>query len=510
MNYRLGIITSTLLFAIMPVMAEDFETAGMADSYEEDVIKTQTVLFELGNVSGLGGDYIPFHIYANRHGILSPNGSQTYNRGLYSCRWDTSDKWSFETGADLYFYHSKQEIYYTHHLHLQQLYLKVNWGQYALQLGSKEEEGEFVPALSSGNMLWSGNTHPAPSFRFGLDKFVPTFITGNLFEVKFNIRWSKQTDGNVNRKIYSAYENNYAQEGYVSRYWDNITDHRQHAKVENAWFHHKSFFLRTTAEQPLFLTLGFEHAVLYGGKVNGENCSGAWNWLRGMLGGSGKKEGNQFNHALTQNYRIDYHEHRYAVGLYKQHYADDMDGGLFSCGADGLWGIDVKLHRSRQFNKIVFEYLQSTNQGGVVYANDVDRFDKNHVYRTAGNSNFYHDQHMGSWTHYGMILGNPLLATPLYNKDYYPDMTSNMLRAFHLAFSGNLLYRLDYVIRYQHTDSWGTPYAPFGEVRTNNSWGMDLCYNITDAWRVLGSIAFDRGSLYGDNTGCHLNIQYEL
>ena len=74
-----------------------------------------------------------------------------------------------------------------------------------------------------------------------------------------------------------------------------------------------------------------------------------------MLGGSGKAEGNQFNHAITQNYRVDLKQHKYHVGIYKQHYSDDMEGGLFSSGADGLWGAELTLPANKWVHNVVIE-----------------------------------------------------------------------------------------------------------------------------------------------------------
>lgn len=512
MRYRKSSVIAFLLaVAFEPLLAEDFLTAGTNPVVEEEeVTRVRSALFEMGNASTLSGNYLPTGLYTNLQGILAPTGkNQTYNRGYYNFT-QTNEMWKLEAGADLYLYYNTSEDYYKF-LHLQQLYVKGNWGKYTIQLGSKEEKGEFVPELSSGNMLWSGNTRPAPTLRIGTDDFVSTFFTNHLFQLKANIWWSKHTDGALSRANYERYEAIYAKEGHVSHYYDNITDNRQHAKVESPWFHRKSIFIRTTNEKPLFVTFGIEHAVMYGGTVNGQDCSGSANWLRALMGGSGKKQGNEFNHALTQDYRLDYRHDKIHIGLYKQHYADDMKGGLFSNGADGLWGAQITLPKSRWFRNIVVEYLHTTNQGGTVYANDVyNKLGESKVHRTAGNSNFYHDQHMGAWTHYGMILGNPLLASPLYNSDYYPDMASNMLRAYHLAFSGQLMYCLDYKVRVQHTDSWGTPFAPFGEIRSCTSLLVDVAYPINEQWRVRGGVSIDNGTLYGNNSGIHLNIQYSL
>ncbi|MDO4496967.1 MAG: capsule assembly Wzi family protein [Bacteroidales bacterium] len=522
MGYRLGIYTAMLLSASTTLSAEDFFRRAAekeAEKEQEELMEVDgqesKALFEIGCMANTSGDFLPYQLYANKQGRFAPIGTETYNRAFYSHKL-SKEKWSLEAGGDLYLYHTKKEPYYAHVVHLQQLYVKGNWGKYTVQLGSKEEDAQFVSNLSSGNMVWSGNARPAPGLRIGMDDFVSTFITGYIFEMKLNFWWGKQTDGKLNTSVYEQYEANYGQEvddpkNPGHKIISITKDKRQHAKVENAWVHRKSFFIRTTSDKPVFATFGLEHAVMYGGTVNDMDCSEGTNWVRSMLGGSGKKEGNQFNHVLGQDYRIDFRGNLLGVGLYKQHYADDMEGGLFKNGADGLWGMEITLPKTSWLKHIVIEYLHTTNQGGVVYANDeYTKLDKKQIFRTAGNSNFYHDQHMGAWTHYGMILGNPLLSSPLYNTDSYPDMASNMLRAYHLAFEGNIGQKWNYAVKAQHTDSWGTPFAPFGEIRGTTSVAVEAACKVNNHWKVEGAFGMDKGSLYGDNTGFHLNIQYTL
>lgn len=510
---RKGWMIGAAMIACSTLNAEDFDKVDLRSAQsEQEVGRNRSTTLEMGYAQKMG-NFLPYHLSANQYGLLSPQSSQVYARASHEQSY-ANENWRAQFGGDLIFYFNNKESYYIRPLHLQQLYAKGNWGKYYLQVGSKEEAQQFVPELSSGNMVGSDNARPEVAyFKAGMDDFVHTFITGNLFEAKFNISWGQFTDGSVNSEGYWNYENHYRVKGYESKYWDEITDPRQHAKVKNAHLHRASAFVRTTSRKPFFVTLGVEHAAIYGGYVNGENCNEGWNWLRAMMGGSGKKENNQFNHVMSLDMRADLRLQHFQLGFYKQHYSDDMDGGIATSGADGLWGIDLNLFRRKWLRQVVVEYLQSTNQSGVVYANDVYThydFDGYYVYRTAGNSNFYHDQHMGAWAHGGMILGNPLLASPLYNTDGYPDMTSNMLRAYHLAFNGQIMYGLDYTVKLQHTDSWGTPFAPFGEIRSNSSWMVDLTYMINNAWHLNGRIAADHGSLYGNNFGFHLKLRHIL
>lgn len=466
---------------------------------------------ELGGLFG-SGDFLPFFLTTGQHGLLSPGGiDENPNQGYLRAGIGYTlqkRKWKLDAAAEVVAYATTPGQYYGNRIHLQQLYLKGNYGKYTLEVGSREMSGELVDAqLSSGNLVWSGNARPEPTVHLGMDDFVSTVFTRGLLEMKADIAYGHLTDATYNADVYALYAEQYPNTcaADYNKFWDGIHDVRQHNKVEGCNFHRASVFVRSSSQWPVYATFGLEHGVMFGGTVNDADCKEKFNWLKASLGGNGTGQ-NTFNHAMSYDLRLDARLSGYQLGLYKQHYADDAEGGLFSAGADGLWGAELATPH-RWLTKVVVEYLQTTNQGGVVYANDVyTKLGGSHRYTTAGNSNIYHDQHMGAWTHYGMVMGNPMMASPIYNADHYPDMTSNMLRGYHLGLRGTLTKGCGYLLKLQHTDSWGTPFAPFGEIRSNTSALLQLDVNIRNLCDCAAVAAFDRGSLYGDNFGMGIKV----
>lgn len=464
---------------------------------------------EVGGMFGLKGDFLPYFLTSMQHGMISPDGSQVYLRAG-ACHSITYGKFIAEGGVDLVGYAMTPGEYYKNNFHLHQLYLKGNYGKYSIEIGSREMNGEFVdPLLSSGNMVWSGNTRPEPGIRFGTDDFVSTVFSRGYLEMKANMIYGRLTDASYNARIYKQYKDNYLLPNpQGGLFYDGISDVRQHSLVEGSNFHRASIFLRTKSSLPVFFTLGAEHGVMFGGKIDSINCKEKNNWIKATFGGNGKGQ-NTFNHAMSYDLRMDARVGSINLAIYKQHYADDADGGLFSTGMDGLWGFEVTPKQLRWMRKVVAEYLQTTNQAGVVYANDVYKhMGDGKKYDTAGNSNIYHDQHMGAWAHYGMVLGNPMVASPIYNIDQYPDMASNMLRAYHLGVTGSITNACNYLIKLQHTDSWGTPFAPFGRVKSNTSAMLQLNVIINNMCNCSAVVAYDKGSLYGDNFGMGIKVSF--
>ncbi len=474
----------------------------------------QETQFDFSTVAAYrSGHRLPFYMTSSQHGVLSPEHSQGYVRGQALYRVGRG-KWNASAGADLIAYASSKSDYYGSNVYLQQLYARINYSMYHFTLGAIEQQGEFVdPKLSSGNMIYSGNARPGIGLHVGMEKFASMVICDNLLEGKIDVSWTRLTDGDYTEDFYHRYEvvhgkpSVHIDEDGVQHLERHITDARQHARAGNTWIHHKSAFLRTKSTAHFFLTAGIEHSVMYAGKVNGVSNTQGGGWFRASVGSKGKTTSG-YNHMLSYDFRGDLNFSKWKLGAYKQHYTDDMTGGLRDSGMDGLWGLELRLPRVHWLNHIVLEYLCTTNQSGVVYANDVYSYD-NTLHPEAGNSNFYHDESYGPWANYNMGLGNPLLMSPIYNDDYYPDYQSNMIRVVHIGLTGRIAGCVDYTLKAHRQESWGSPFAPYLKARHNTSAQLEVNY-VTDHWQFSPAVALDRGDLMGNNFGVQLQIIYEL
>ena len=502
-----------LLLAILPLSL-------FARRYDE--VRTSSDLDI--NVEATGavgtGDNLPYLLTQNRQGVLSPQGSQGYLRATadYAYR---RNKFHVGAGADVIGYASTHYDYYRSAVYLQQLYAEVGYGKYYLELGSHEDKGNFVdPTLSSGNMIWSGNSRPVPGVRFGTRDFVSMVILANVFEAKVDCSFGMMLDGDYNNARFDQYTD--GQGGLLRA-----------SGVDGAWIHRKSLFFRSTSQQPFYVTVGAEHVALYGGTIR--HRDGDWDdaqgidgrntcsvvtyeqtgkWGNALTGGDGDPN-DALNHAFAIDLRLDLNRPGFAIGLYKQHYADDLNASSFRHLADGLWGLELRLKRFRWLNHIVVEYLCSDAQGDDTEAlrqltqgeaPDADDYA----------SDFYQDQRFGGYAYYGMACGNSLLTSPVYNTDGYTGYSWNIVRALQLAFEGQATARLSYRCKLAHLTSDGTPWG----IALNNLSGtpqasrsatsllIEASYATKGGLSLTPAVAFDSGKLYGSNFAVCLTARY--
>lgn len=465
---------------------------------------------------GTNGDFLPLFLTASEYGIVGTEDDQFYLRIKNNYRLDRHH-FHLDAVADVVAYATTENPYYGGYLNLQQLYARASWKKFFVMAGRMERKQHIVTRYqSSGNMVLSANALPAIGIGGGFKDYIPMRVMDDKIEVFLDGFFGRQTDGKYNAEQYRIYESNYGPQG--------INDPRRHGSgvshhlIQNAWIHYATLLLRSQSDLPFYVLVGIEHGAMYGGKVDGISQNSVGSHFLAALGGKGKGKNGlnaQWNHLLAYDARLKYKRKRWSTALYRQIYADDMDANVFRSGLDGLTGLELRFNRKPFFKLITLEYLQTTRQGGVVYANDVYWYDKvknpnrsQHLYETAGNSNFYHDEWYGAWAHRGKGIGNPLIPSPAYNQDGYNDYKYNVVRAFHLGMTGRFIEDLSYRLRYCFQKTWGTPYQPIHEALYNNSGNFDLIYD-WGQWQFLARVAYDHGKIYGNQWGYSFAVTHK-
>lgn len=479
----------------------------------EEVYHTLTYLYG-SSVDYVSGDHLPFFMTANRNGVLSPQGSQGYIRSAVAYKHQKEDKkFYWGAGADLIGYASSHDDYYRNNAYLQQIYAEIGGGQYFLTLGSKERPARFVnPELSSGNMAWSNNMRPIPGIHFGTNDFVKMFIIADLLESSFDLFYGKMLDGRYNRGRFDQYAL-LGNEGPLRA-----------SGVEGAYLHRKSVFVRTPSKMPFYVTAGIEHIAIFGGKIR--HIDGVWDpsremvyfnqtckWGNALFGGEGNTE-DALNHLMTLNVRLDFKHEKFSLAAYKQHYTDDLNSKSFTNYADGLWGVELKLRRTPWLENLVIEYIKTNSQGDNTQALQKLQAGEEVTVEDFA-SDFYQDERFGAFSYYGMLCGNPMIASPIYNADQYPGLLHNNIQGFHLGASGAFCRDLAYKVKYCSITSEGNPWASAmehlaGRSTTksgNDSFLLELTYNYSD-WEFSSQISLDRGELLGNNFGFGLTACY--
>ena len=62
---------------------------------------------------------------------------------------------------------------------------------------------------------------------------------------------------------------------------------------------------------------------------------------------------------------------------------------------------------------------------------------------------------------------NPLIASPIYNKDGDMSFKYNRVKALHLGWSGDISSEWRYVAKLSHNRTWGTPHRPIPDILEN-------------------------------------------
>ena len=431
------------------------------------------------------GDNTPLWQVSNQHGLSSLNNNAYMRGGTFytdSCR-----NWKLVTGLDL-----AVATGFTSTLVVQQAYADICYKWIGLSIGSKELNSELLnQQLSSGGLTWSGNARPIPQVKIGILDYVRI---APWAQVKAEMSYGKWTD------------NNYQEEKVGVNYW----------YTKDILYHHKSFYFRLGKPVSHWqFDLGMSLDTQFGGyKSSGGDAGDLGNSLKDFWHVLIPKGGNSSSSNLekyflgnflgSEHLKLTYKQNDYHISAYLENYYDDFSGMGKLNGLDGLWGIEYKSKNKQAINGLVVEYYQTTNQSGPLHG-----LDDSIVKKTGGADDYYNNFWYPGWAHWGMTMANPLIASPIYNKDGDMTFKYNRVKAIHIGWSGDILSNLSYRAKISYNQTWGTPFKPTIDILENFSTFAECSYypNKLNGWNFTLSGAFDTGGIYGDNLGLQLKIR---
>ena len=127
-----------------------------------------------------GGEHTPFWLVSNRQGLGTPEKNYGFVRASLKRNLNPENRFSWGAGIDLI---GGWEIPAPFNIH--QLYGEIKYRALYAMAGAKEMWGEYNdPKLSTGNLLFSGNSMPIPQVRIGLYDFADFWGTKGWFSVK--------------------------------------------------------------------------------------------------------------------------------------------------------------------------------------------------------------------------------------------------------------------------------------------------------------------------------------
>lgn len=505
-------LIATLLMSSAALSAQ--ERAPLLDSLDYRAERQMTVS---------AGDHAPLWLHANRYGMSSLKSTSAYTRWamVRSLSRDADRRWAVGYGVDV-----ALASRFTSRLVVQQAFAEVRWLKGVLTVGSKEQSMELKdPMLSSGSQTLGINARPVPQVRLSLPDYWTIPGTRHWLAIKGHIAYGKTADDN----------------------WQTVFTQKQHKYTQGTLYHSKGGYLRIgNADVTIVsLELGLEMAAQFGGTSYLRDADGTMKvyhnqgGLKGMLkaflpGGGDVAEttnrnatGNTLGSWLA---RFNFDSDEWGFSLYADHFFEDQSA-LTHLSPDGygegeqwntqvtrrynlygfrdmLWGLELRFPQQRWLSKMVLEYLYTKYQSGAMY-HDHDQTLSDQI---AGLDNYYNHYLFTGWQHWGEVMGNPLYTSPIYNDDQRIAVENNRMVACHLGLMGSPTQRWHYRLLATYQKGYGTYWAPFADPRHNVSLLAESEWRLPDGhgwfrgWSLKGALAFDSGSLLGNNYGMQLAL----
>ncbi|MDR6940561.1 capsule assembly Wzi family protein [Mucilaginibacter pocheonensis] len=466
------------------------------------VAKAQTNTFHI-NLEAQGiatsSNAVPFWLRSNQFGSVPLKGGSGSLIGQISKDYDTTRRTKLFDWAGSF--EGRGNIGNYSKFILVEGYLKGRAGVFELKAGrSKDIVGLTDSTLSSGSFSISGNALGIPKISLGIPQYYSIPILGKLFAVKGNIATGYL--GNIDIDYARAKVNK-----SKSYYWEN------------------TFYTKIGMPDWRFkIEAGYNHEALWGDEkdiLRPFNLSGSETFWYVVLGKTYtySKVG---NHLGSLDIGAEYKFDAFTVSLYRQSFYDK--GGLAHLAniADGLNGLKFVNNKAGQGNfywkKILFEILNTTNQGGYISSKPT----------ASGAENYYNNyEYVEGWSYKGMGLGTPFVTTEADAREGLPSsprnyFINNRVLAFHTAAEFSVfkwLYtgKLSYSINRGTYETGSGPFqgpanqimiptiGPFKKVHQTSVY-LEGIRPLKNNYTVGYDVGFDRGGLLNNSFGLILKV----
>ena len=496
------------------------------------------------------GDFAPFWLTANRHGLSSVENNSTYLRtGI--CRSADADSmrhWRIGYGADI-----AVAANHTSSFIIQQLYTDIQYNFLEASIGAKQRPMEMKNnRLSSGAQTLGINARPIPQVRISVPQYTPVPYTRDRIQVKGHMAYGRMTDDS----------------------WQHSFTQCQSLYADDVLYHSKAGYLRigapqvvrsgsssaTTAQEgtrrgAFSVEMGIEMATQFGGTTHVRGLDGQMHtdknasdlqafWNAFVPGGGENFEYEQFeyvnkagNHLGSWLIRLNYERPSWTASLYLDHFFEDqssmfmLDYDGYGTGSqwntrqsnryllydfkDALIGAELQFPKSRWVSNIVVEYIHTTYQSGPIY-HDHNIGLSDHV---GGNDDYYNHYIYPGWQHWGQVIGNPLYRSPIYNSnDGTLRVRNNRFTAWHAGISGHPAPTLTYRIMATRQRGLGTYTKPFYAPCMQTSLMAEAHYlglpfsgkhssnPFFQGWDFGIAVGYDHGKIIGNNIGLQVIV----
>lgn len=446
-----------------------------------------------------GGDHTPFWMVSDRYGFSSLKQNNAWLRAGVFHDLDKSKRFSWGAGIDLGVAVNFQNVFIP-----QQIYAEVKYRCLNAMLGQKELDDDIIDSeLSSGGLTQSRNARPIPQLRIGIFDYADFWGCKGWFAIKGYLAYGMFTE-NGWVKDWTAPQSSYTLNTlYASRaIYFRFGDKRQFPLV---------------GEFGLKMDSQFGGTYYYpekDGVRESKKLPSNWKaWIKGMIpmgGGSDTFAGEQLN--VQGNFLGNwafalgwYSPDGWSVKAYYEHFFEDHSMLTFDYPwKDGLWGINGKLPKNPYISEALLEFLYMKDQSGPVYYDHTDKI----PYQVSGRDSYYNNAYYNGWANYGYAIGNPLIASPIYNNPHRLEFLHNRSIAWNVGLKGEPTAQVSWKLRASWIKSWGTYSEP--QIDCPRDFSMLAQVNWHPAklkgWEGSLSFALDNGKLFGNSYGFGISI----
>ena len=466
--------------------------------------------FELTAEGALSsGTYTPYMLTVNRFDVLSPRANTGYMSAGINGDLQFTKHWNVAGGLT-----AMSSVHSNHKAYLQELYFNATYRKVNFEVGVRQRNTPTLNALlTSGDLIFSGNAKPIPTFHVSTTGFV---------EVPYLKKWLEA----------------YADFGYGRLFDQKYTEdrfelfHKSHFGsffTRDVYFHHKQLYLRSNSSHPFYVTVGMQHAVYFGGvktsydtgekKESGKKKIKPADFMRVLIPKSDATAGNAGDSFVYGNHLgiwyldFNYQRNNHLLRAYMEKPFEDGSGIAFRNGLDGLWGFEYASKQTSGIipvKGIVFEYLQTTNQSGPIHWAPGDfnsEISQKLPSEATGADNYYNNFFYNGYCYYGLSVGSALLKSPYYNEDNYLNYTDNRVQAWHLGVNGDITAHFGYLLKSSYREGLGTPFVPL-PVKNHSFDSLIQVDWHQGPWQCAAAFAITQGNIYGNTYGFDVKITY--
>lgn len=421
------------------------------------------------------GKYAPFWLVSNTQGDVSSSPfSGNLTAGIYKEAKHDERWWDYDFGVQLT---GRAEYPKTGIGYFNQLYAHVRLYIFDITAGIKPMIYETQDsALSSGSLIFSGNSQPLPRITVGIDRYVPFPGLFGYMEIK----------------------------GGLTHAWmpDNVY-------VRGAYIHHKFAAVRLGGRLPVNVCYEFHHAAQWGGYSPvygdlGNDWTAFANVFLARAGGTMRndQQNAQGNHVGSQQLMVTGKGKGWEVNVYWQNVFEDNFAfiGNGQNIADGLWGVSMKQTRWPFIQGVTYEFLNTTDQSGPWHDRDGLCF--------AGNDAYYQNSvYRNGWNYFYRSLGTPFITSPLYNTDGTIHTLNSRVRVHHLGIRGDI-YGFQYRVKASYARNYGNDVTSREVLSDNTAVLLEVTKKVEKAWGLEFGfrLAADLGSQWGNQVGAQIMI----